>query len=59
MTFGLPPNSTIEDRSTGTRRLRKVIQRVEEKSRGYKGFNFFDDTDMKIKESVLIPAMNY
>lgn len=40
--------STIEDRSAGTRRLRKVTQRVEEKSRGYKGFNFFDDTDMKI-----------
>ena len=40
--------STIEDRSSGTRRLRKVTQRVEEKSRGYKGFNFFDDTDMKI-----------
>jgi hypothetical protein len=40
--------STIEDKTVGTKRLRKVTQRIEENNRGYKGFNFFDDNDMRI-----------
>ena len=33
--------STIEEKNVGTKRLRKVTQRIEENNRGYKGFNFF------------------
>lgn len=40
--------STIEERKVGTKRLRKVTQRVEENNRGYKGLNFFDENDTKI-----------
>ena len=40
--------STIEERKVGTKRLRKVTKRIESNKRGYKGFNFFDDDDMKI-----------
>jgi len=40
--------STIEERKVGTKRLRKVTKRIESNKRGYKGFNFFDDNDMKI-----------
>ena len=40
--------STIEERKVGTKRLQKVTQRVEENKRGYKGFNFFDENDMRI-----------
>lgn len=39
--------STIEERKVGTKRLRKVTQRVEENNRGYKGLNFFDENDTK------------
>lgn len=40
--------STIEEKKVGTKRLRKVTQRVEENNRGYKGLNFFDENDTKI-----------
>jgi hypothetical protein len=40
--------STIEEKKVGTKRLRKVTQRIEENNRGYKGFNFFDDNDVKV-----------
>ena len=40
--------STIEERRVGTKRVRKVTQRIENNNRGYKGFNFFDENDMKI-----------
>jgi hypothetical protein len=40
--------SSIEERKVGTKRLRKVTQRIEKNNRGYKGFNFFDENDMKI-----------
>lgn len=40
--------STIEERKVGTKNLRKVSQRIEKNNRGYKGFNFFDENDMKI-----------
>lgn len=40
--------STIEEKNVGTKRLRKVTQRIEENNRGYKGFNFFDDNDVKV-----------
>ena len=40
--------STIEERKVGTKRLRKVTKRVEENKRGYRGFNFFDEKDLKI-----------
>lgn len=44
--------SAIEDKSAGTERLKKVTRRTEENNRGYKGLNFFDDTDMKIIEVI-------
>jgi len=44
--------SAIEDRSAGTKRLKKVTGRKEEGNRGYKGFNFFDDTDMEIMQVI-------
>lgn len=40
--------SIIEDKTVGTKKLRKVTQRIEENNRGYKGFNFFDDNDIRI-----------
>jgi hypothetical protein len=40
--------STIEERKVGTKRLQKVTKRIESNKRGYKGFNFFDDNDIKI-----------
>jgi hypothetical protein len=40
--------STIEEKKVGTKRLRKVTQRIEENNRGYRGFNFFDDNDVKV-----------
>jgi hypothetical protein len=40
--------STIEDKTVGTKKLRKVTQRIEENKRGYRGFNFFDDNDLRI-----------
>ena len=40
--------SAIEEKKMGTKRLRKVTKRVEEKKRGYRGLNFFDDNDLKI-----------
>ena len=40
--------SEIEERKVGTKRLRKVTKRIEKNNRGYRGFNFFDDEDMKV-----------
>ena len=39
--------STIEEKKVGTKKLRRVTQRVEENKRGYKGINFFDEKDLK------------
>lgn len=44
--------SAIEDKSVGTKRLKKVTRRIEDKNRGYKGFNFFDDTDIKLMQVI-------
>lgn len=40
--------SSIEDKSAGTKRLKKVTQRKEENNRGYKGINFFEESDSEL-----------
>lgn len=50
--------STIEDKSVGIKRLKKVSRRVEKNRRGYKGINFFDDDDLKIIQTVLRGEFN-
>jgi hypothetical protein len=50
--------SAIEDKRAGTKRLRKVTQRIEENNRGYKGFNFFDDNDMQVVQIIIRGEFN-
>jgi hypothetical protein len=44
--------STIEDDKTGTGKLNKISQPVEENDRSYRGFNFFDPEDEELFESL-------
>ena len=44
--------SAIEDHTAGTDKLNKISRPVEETGRSYRGFNFFDDEDQKLFESL-------
>jgi len=44
--------STFETHSAGHRNLNRVSQRVSKNNRNYKGFNFFDDEDLKLLLSI-------
>jgi hypothetical protein len=50
--------SAIEDHTAGTDKLNKISGGVEEKGRFYRGFNFFDDEDQKLFESLLRGEFN-
>jgi hypothetical protein len=45
--------SAIENHTTGTDKLNKISSGVEENGRFYRGFNFFEDEDQKLFESLL------
>lgn len=44
--------SSIEDRTAGIKRLKKASQSVEAKGHSYKGFNFFNEEDMEILQTI-------
>ena len=44
--------STIEDDKSGTDKLNKISQPVEENDRSYRGFNFFDPDDEELFEAL-------
>ena len=44
--------SAIEDHTAGTDKLNKISRPVEETGRSNRGFNFFDDEDQKLFESL-------
>jgi len=44
--------STIEDNTAGTDKLNKISRPVDKTGRSYRGFNFFDDQDQKLFESL-------
>ena len=50
--------SSIEDKSVGTKRLKKVTQRKEENNRGYKGINFFEERDMELLQVAIRGEFN-
>ena len=50
--------SAIEDHTAGTDKLNKISGGVEENGRSYRGFNFFDDEDQKLFESLLRGEFN-
>lgn len=50
--------STIEDRSIGTKRLKKVTQPIRKDDRNYKGFNFFEENDRSLFEALIRGEFN-
>ena len=44
--------SAIDDASAGVRYLNKVAKTIVENERSYRGFNFFDDEDVKLFEII-------
>ena len=40
--------SAIEDRTIGTKRLKKITKKVTDNKRNYKGFNLFDEQDQNL-----------
>src|SRR5437016_13381365 len=50
--------SAIEDDTAGTDKLNKISRAVEENGRSYRGFNFFDDDDQELVESLLRGEFN-
>jgi hypothetical protein len=44
--------STLHDKSTGVKRLKKVSKSIEEKGRRYKGFNFFAQEDLDLLQTI-------
>ncbi len=50
--------SAIEDDTAGTDKLNKISRAVEENGRSYRGFNFFDDDDQELFESLLRGEFN-
>jgi hypothetical protein len=50
--------SAIEDDSTGSDRLNKISRAVEENGRSYRGFNFFDDNDQELFQSLIRGEFN-
>ena len=50
--------SAIEDDSTGSDKLNKISRAVEENGRSYRGFNFFDDNDQELFQSLIRGEFN-
>ena len=50
--------SAIQDDTAGTNKLNKISRPVEENGRSYRGFNFFDDDDQQLFESLLRGEFN-
>jgi hypothetical protein len=50
--------SAIEDNTAGIDKLNKVSRKAEEAGRTYRGFNFFDDQDPKLFESLVRGEFN-
>lgn len=50
--------STIEDNQVGTKKLEKISKQVTENNRNYKGFNFFDQIDLKLFEIIVRGEFN-
>ena len=50
--------STIEDNQVGTKKLEKISKPVTENNRNYKGFNFFNDIDLKLFEILIRGEFN-
>ena len=50
--------SAIEDRRVGRDKLTKISTSVTENNRSYKGFNFFDEQDLKLLYSILRGEFN-
>jgi hypothetical protein len=44
--------SALEDNTAGTAKLNKISRKAEDAGRSYRGFNFFDDQDQKLFESL-------
>src|SRR5262252_657100 len=44
--------SAMEDNTAGTAKLNKISRKAEDAGRSYPGFNFFDDQDQKLFESL-------
>ncbi len=50
--------STLEDDTAGIDKLNKISGAVEENGRSYRGFNFFDDDDQQLFQSLLRGEFN-
>lgn len=50
--------SAIEDRRVGRNKLTKISTSITENNRSYKGFNFFDEKDLKLLCSILRGEFN-
>ena len=50
--------STIEDNQVGTKKLEKISKPVTKNNRNYKGFNFFDEIDLKLFEIIVRGEFN-
>jgi len=50
--------SALEDDSNGSNKLNKVSRAVEENGRSYRGFNFFDDNDQELFQSLIRGEFN-
>jgi hypothetical protein len=48
----------IEDDRTGSDKLNKISRAVEENGRSYRGFNFFDDNDQELFQSLIRGEFN-
>ncbi|ODS32525.1 MAG: hypothetical protein SCARUB_02325 [Candidatus Scalindua rubra] len=44
--------SSIDDRTAGIKRLKKASKSVEENGHSYKGFNFFNEEDLEILQTI-------
>ena len=44
--------SAMEDNTAGTNKLNKISRKAEDAGRSYRGFNFFDDEDQKLFQSL-------
>ena len=50
--------SALDDDSAGTDKLNKISRALEENGRSYRGFNFFDEDDQELFESLLRGEFN-
>lgn len=50
--------STLDDNKTGTRKLKKISETVEEKGHTYKGFNFFSYDDLEVLRVIMSGEFN-